>query len=147
MILVGCEATQAAAQSRCLSADTLTVSRIVWLKAVVTRGDAPMVEMRDTLRLVSAPDSTVKLVTTSAVCAQLADSIDAYRGVSATGRVIYVYEVGSSRYAAEDPADSGLAYNNGQRAFFIFSSSCARLEVTLVQPWMMSQFEWDPDRS
>lgn len=134
----------AAPPSRCLPGDTLTASRLVWLKAVVTRTDSQMVTVRAGMQLLATQASKVKLVTSSTVCGRLADSLDVYRNQAVSGRAVYAYEIGPSRLGVEDPADTSL--KNGERVFGIYSSTYQALTATAVPPWVMDQFEWDPIR-
>jgi hypothetical protein len=108
--------------SGCLTAaaDTGRVSaRLDYLKQLVSSADSDYVATRQELGLPTMSVSKVALVTKQSTCQSAATAMNTVRQEQGTVRQVWVYALGTSGYALDDPGqDPDVGYGDKSLHFF-----------------------------
>ena len=113
--------------SKCKPADGYTASILPYLDSLVTRSDSVFVDMRTKLGLVQSTSQNVSLVTHKPTCAAAAVAVDSLRNTPNSGRKVYVFKLGPTRYGVSDPSAPDLMFETGARMMVIYTSVWAYL--------------------
>ena len=126
-ILAGlaCVAARAPAQgsSTCKPADAYTAELLPYLDSLVTQTDTSYAKFRKQLQLLPTTSGNVGLVTTQAICARAAARVDSIMKTPGSGRSVYVFKLGPTRYGVSDPTSGGLPLQKGDRLLIFFTST------------------------
>lgn len=114
---------QSTSSSGCLPANTTRVpARLTFLKDLVTSSDSDYVGTRQDLGLPTMSASKVVLVTKQRDCQNAVTALNTVRNESGKVRQIWLYMLGTSGYAVDDPSlDVGVA----DKVLYFFSSKFA----------------------
>ncbi len=97
---------------------------------MLTRPDTEYVTDRAQFGLIQTTSRNVALVTTKSICAQAALKVDSLRNTPNSGRKVYVFRLGPTRYGVSDPDSPSLVMQSGERMMLFFTSSFAYLTGT-----------------
>jgi hypothetical protein len=114
--------------SRCLTARAYPDSILPWLDSLVTGNDSVAADMRAKLQLEQSTSRHVALVKDRKTCAAAALAIDSLRNTPNSGRKVYVFKLGPTRYGVADPGAPDLRFETGARMLVIYSTSWAYLK-------------------
>ena len=112
----------AAAQCR---TDSTSAAVVSWAQYLATSVDSEAVASRSSLSIPAVAASQVTLVTNANTCSKVVSACAAAAGVSATGRSLYVVQIGTV-YVAKDPT---LLLGEGWWYSMVFDRHFTRLST------------------
>lgn len=106
----------------CLSADESSGFYAVALGSLLSKTDSQHVALRSDLQLPQLPSSAIKLTTAAATCVKAAAAMDLAQVEVLPDRRMYVFELGTTRYAVVDVRDPtpGSTFSNAGGGVFFF---------------------------
>lgn len=99
--------------SQCIAPDSNSTAMVNELRRMIRGTNVHLDSLRDRIGFGGVDTSSVTVVTSSKTCASAAGAIDQLAHIATSGRLVYVVQVGRSRFVVTDPNDKSGEWNRG----------------------------------
>ena len=101
--LTGIAVEPAVAQSGCLAPNDTSARIVNYVTFLLTDTTQATMRARDSLGIAGVQPNQISSVTDSRTCSKIVTFFDHFEGVTRSGRRVYAYSIGTTRFVAQDP--------------------------------------------